>query len=246
MTFPTKWISPSGTGATVTAVALYLCLGTGIAPAFAHVHASADDTTRGGSAIVTFRIPNESETGAATTEVSISLPDVASARTETLPGWTAKLNRDTAAGTVKSVTWTAAPNAGIGADQFEMFPVSMVLPDTDTDTVVFPTTQTYSDGMVVRWDQPPLPGGGEPDRPAPMLNLTSGPAAPMEHHSPAPGPIELPTASGRSQSPAAESSATPGPENPGASSDNTARLLAGGALLVSALGVGIALARRRT
>ncbi len=112
---------------------------------------------RGATAIVTFQVPNESNTGAATTALTVTLPNVASARTETIPGWTAKLDRDAASGSVRSVTWTAAPNGGIGVDQFALFRISVQLPDTDT--VSFPATQTYSDGTVVKWDQPPLPGG---------------------------------------------------------------------------------------
>ena len=59
---------------------------------------------------------------------------------------------------------------GISSDQFALFRVSVKLPEGDS--VAFPATQTYSDGTVVRWDQPPLPGGGEPEYPAPVLSLT--------------------------------------------------------------------------
>jgi uncharacterized protein YcnI len=206
------------------AVALYLGSAAGMPAAWAHVHASSDNPARGAMAIVTFQVPNESNTGAATTALSVTLPNVASASVESLPGWTAKLDRDAASGTVHSVTWTAAPNGGIGVDQFALFRISVQLPDTDT--VSFPATQTYSDGAVVKWDQPPLPGGGEPEHPAPMLTLT---AAPHDHH-PASG------------APAEHTSAPPPPKSP----DNTARLLGGAALVVAALGVGLALIRRRT
>ena len=54
---------------------------------------------------------------------------------------------------------------GISSDQFALFRVSVKLPEGDS--VTFPATQTYSDGTVVRWDQAPLPGGGEPEYPAP-------------------------------------------------------------------------------
>ena len=195
------------------AVALYLPAGT--APAWAHVHASSDTAVRGDTAIVTFEVPNESSTGAATTALTVALPNVASAHAEAMPGWTAKLDRDAGAGTVRSVTWTAAPGGGIQADQFALFRISVQLPDADT--ISFPATQTYSDGSVVKWDQPPLPGGGEPEHPAPMLTLAAGPAAPHKHH---------PT------------SATKSP-------DNTARVLGGAALVVAALGVGLVLIRRK-
>src|ERR1700730_8453084 len=201
------------------AAALYLGSAVGIPAAWAHVHASSDNPVRGAMAIVTFQVPNESNTGAATTALTVSLPGVASASTETMPGWTAKLDRDAACGTVRSVTWTAAPNAGIAADQFALFRISVQLPDTDT--VSFPATQTYSDGAVVKWDEPPLPGGGEPEHPAPTLTLAAAPAAAHAHHPPSAAP--------------ADHAVGPAPSK---SADNTARVLGGAALVVAALGVG--------
>ena len=203
------------------AVGLFLGSVAGIPTAWAHVHVSADSATRGATSIVTFQVPNESTTGAATTSLTVTLPNVASARTETMPGWTAKLDRDASSGTVRSVTWTAAPNGGIGPDQFALFRLAVQLPDTES--VSFPATQTYSDGAVVKWDQPPLPGGGEPEHPAPTLLLGAPSAAPPDHH-----------AAGHPQS----TGPAPGP-------DNTTRLLAGAALVVAALGVCLALIRRR-
>lgn len=211
---------------TAAGAATVLCIGpaTGIAPASAHVDAVSDNTVRGGHAVVTFSVPNESPTGAATTALTIKLPSVASALTEAKPGWVAKLDRDSTAGTVSSVTWVATPAHGIPADQFGLFRISLTLPDSDT--VSFPATQTYADGSVVSWDQPPLPGGGEPERPAPRLTLVAGPAAPPEHR------IGAPDAAYR--------------DTPAGQADNQARLLAGGALLVAALGIALALVRRRT
>ncbi|WP_343710472.1 YcnI family protein [Mycobacterium sp.] len=196
----------------------------GVAPAWAHVRASSDSAVRGGTAIVTFEVPNESPTGAATTVFTITLPGVASARTATMPGWTATLDRDAASGSVRSVRWTAAPQAGIPAYQFGLFRISTTLPD-DRDVVSFPAAQRYADGVVVNWDQPPLPGGGEPEYPAPTLRLSAGPVPPQDGRSPGSG-----AATDRAAPPA----------------DTTARWLAGGALLVGAAGVAISFARRRT
>lgn len=204
------------------------------ATAGAHVHVDADHAVRGDYALVTFQVPNESEKGVPTTKVTITLPNVASASTDVMAGWTATLDRDPTSGAYRSVTFTATPNAGIGAAQFELFPLSIKLPDADS--VSFPVAQTYADGTVVNWDQPPLPGGGEPEFPAPVLPLTSGPQEPEEHHATAPGTA----APSISAAPTANAAPAQG------SSDNTARALAGGALLVAAIGVGVALARRRT
>lgn len=186
----------------------------GVAPAAAHVHVSSPGAVRGSTAILTFEVPNESRTGSATTQLSITLPNI-SARAETMAGWAVALDRDAAAGTVRSVTWTAAAGGGIGADQYGAFRIRVKLPDADE--VSFPAVQTYADGTVVHWDQPPLPDGGEPEHPAPMLTLAAESA-----------PVDQPVA------------------NPAAtSSDNGARWLAGAALLVAAAGVALALARRR-
>jgi uncharacterized protein YcnI len=213
--------------------AMSIALMAGAGPASAHVHVdAAADATPGSTTILTFRVPGESETGALTTEFSVALPNVASARTAVMPGWTARLDRDAAAGTVRSVTWTAAPSVGISPDQYALFNVSVKLPDQQS--VTLPATQTYSDGTVVRWDQPPLPNGDEPEHPAPVLNLTATGGQPNDgDHATA-----APSASAASTSAAAASA-------PSTSADNTARWLGGGALVLAAVGVVAALAGRR-
>ena len=213
-------IAVVGTGA-----AMSIGLATGAGSASAHVHADADNPSPGSTAVVTFRVPGESENGALTTKLSVELPDVASARTEVMPGWTAALDRDPAAGTVRSVTWSADPKVGISPDQFALFRISVKLPDGDS--VVFPTTQTYSDGTVVRWDQAPLPDGGEPEYPAPELSLTGAGSHGMGDHDMSTQPTQT---------------ATTAP-----TSDDAARWLAGGALILAAVAAAAALiGRRRT
>jgi len=225
MTLITRAVPRALSLTALTATALFA----GIAPAWAHVEVDANNAVRGGETILTFQVPNESDKGALTTQLSIALPNVASASTELMPGWTAKLNRDTAAGTTRAVTWTAAPGIGVAPDQFALFRVAVTLPNTDS--VSFPATQTYSDGTVVRWDQPPLPGGAEPEYPIPTLTLT---AAPSEGAQPSASPTE----SASPIPPPAQASSQPAP-------DTTARWLAGAGLLVGALGVGLALVMRR-
>jgi uncharacterized protein YcnI len=218
-------ITTAATGAVMS-----IALLTGAGTASAHVHVDADGAAPGSTSVLTFRVPGESETGALTTEFSVTLPNVASARTEVMPGWTARLDRDSAAGTVRSVTWTAAPSVGISPDQFALFNVSVTLPDQPT--VTLPATQTYSDGTVVRWDQPPLPGGGEPEHPAPELKLTGAPAEGHGDHEQPPAPM-------------ATAAAEPAAESASARPDDTARWLAGGALVLAAVGVVVALTGRR-
>jgi uncharacterized protein YcnI len=212
---------------TAAAAMLYLGPAAAITTASAHVQASSDDATRGGYATVSFQVPNESTTGAETTALTLELPSASAVRTQTKPGWAATINRD--GDKVRSVTWTAAPNGGIQVDQFDVFRIAVKLPDADS--VSFPATQTYADGVVVKWDQPSVPGSPEPEHPAPTLVLTPG-STPQHGHHPAP------TAS-------ATPNVTPAAQQPHKVVDNTSRILAGAALMVGALGVGLALIVRR-
>lgn len=95
-------------------------------------------------------------------------------------------------------------------------------------------TQTYSDGEVVRWDQPTVVGQPEPDKPAPTVTL----GAPT-----ADGHADTATHKEDTQT-AAENSASSDTD----STDDTARWLAGAGILLGALGIGVAigaLARKR-
>jgi uncharacterized protein YcnI len=221
-----KFVRRTVSGA-LAASALYLGPAA-ITTASAHVEASSSDAVRGGEALVSFQVPNESTTGAATTALTVDLTGVSAVRTEAKAGWSAKLDRD-GSGTVRSVTWTAAANGGIAIDQFGVFRISAKLPDADT--VSFPATQTYADGTVVQWDQSAAPGQAEPAHPAPTLVVAAGTPSPAQHASP--------TDSGRP----AVSAMPAGQGRPGA--DNTARVLAGAALLLAAVGIGAALTGRR-
>jgi uncharacterized protein YcnI len=229
MTPPHRMVWRVLTG-TAVATLLYLGPAAAITTASAHVQATSADAARGAFATVSFQVPNESATNAATTAVTVDLTNVSSVQTEATPGWSAKIDRDAATNAVRSVTWTAAPDAGISVDQFGVFRISAKLPDADT--VSFPTTQTYADGAVVKWDQAPAPGGAEPEHPAPTLTLAGGPTP--SAHNPNPTKSATPTAT-----------AAPAAQQPRAVVDNTARILAGAALFVGALGVGVALIVRK-
>jgi uncharacterized protein YcnI len=195
------------------------------APAWAHVHVEADHAQPGAKATLTFEVPNESEKGAATTELTVALPSLTSVSTQQMPGWTVRLDRDAAAGTVKSITWISAPSAGIAPDQFALFRVAVLLPKTDS--VSFPATQTYSDGTVVKWDEPTPPGGAEPEHPAPTLALTGQAAA--DYHG-------------------ATLAVAPAPSNAvsASSADDTARWLAGAGIALGVVAVALTVWRRRT
>ncbi|MDF0530594.1 YcnI family protein [Tsukamurella sp. 8F] len=142
-----------------------------VAPtASAHVTVDSSTTTPGKTALLTFKVPNESETGSPTTELTVKLPPVKSAMTAPVAGWHSVLTRS-ADGVPTSVTWTVDPGSpGIGRDQFGMF-VLRVGPLPSAASVDFPATQKYADGTVVAWDQKQAPGATEPEHPAPSVVL---------------------------------------------------------------------------
>lgn len=144
-----------------------LVAGTGIASA--HVSVNAPGAVQGGYDVLTFRVPTESET-AGTTGLTVQLPGLRSARTEPLPGWQAVVTTDPTSNLATEVTWTADPGVQVGPGQFSEFRISAG-PLPEADTVEFPTSQTYSDGTVVHWDQRPGDDGAEPEHPAPVLAL---------------------------------------------------------------------------
>jgi uncharacterized protein YcnI len=218
MRFTTRASSRALITVAASGAAMSIGLLAGAAPAWAHVHVDADNPAPGSYSVLTFKVPNESEKGALTTQLSVTLPNVDSASTESMPGWTARLDRDAAAGTTRSVTWMAAPGTGIGADQFALFRISVKLPDS-AQTISFPATQTYSDGTVVKWDQSTPPGGAELEYPAPELALTGAKADAAGDH-----PMLV-----------AQTTAP----------DKSARWLAGAALAVAAIAVASALLGRR-
>ena len=149
-------------GAT-TLVALALAV-IPVTAASAHVRVVPEQTTAGGWTVLTFRVPNESET-AATSQVTVDLPTdtpLLSVSTKPLPGWTATVETAPLPEPVdfygtelteapSRVVWTAQPGAEIADGQFQEFEVSAgPLPDAGT-RLVLPAHQTYTDGTVVDW-----------------------------------------------------------------------------------------------
>ncbi|WP_456787239.1 YcnI family copper-binding membrane protein [Cellulomonas sp. P5_C5] len=177
--------SISRLGAT-TVVALALAV-VPLTAASAHVRVVPEQTTAGGWTVLTFRVPNESET-AATSQVTVDLPTdtpLLSVSTKPLPGWTATVETAPLPEPVdfygtelteapSRVVWTAAPGAEIVDGQFQEFEVSAgPLPDAGT-RLVLPAHQTYTDGTVVDWVDVAEEGGEEPAHPAPELTTTEG------------------------------------------------------------------------
>jgi uncharacterized protein YcnI len=204
----------------------------GAAPAFAHVTAQPGQAAQGDYAVISLRVPTESDT-AGTIKLQVTLPaehPITSVRTTPRPGWTATtttapLNPPierygrTITEAVNTVTWTADPGTRIGPGEFADFPLSLGPLPTDTDRLVLPAVQTYDDGEVVAWDQPPAADGSEPERPAPEVTLAAGGAA--AQGAMAPQPV---------------AAATPVTVAP---TDTTARWLGGIGLVVGALGLAV-------
>ena len=179
------------------------------APAFAHVQVSGTDATQGGSGFLTFHVPTESDT-ASTTDVVVTLPDdqpIISVSTQPKPGWTATFTKKKLATPqkdddgnvitdyVSTIEWKADnPQAAIPPNQFDTFNISAG-PLPKEAMIYLPTTQTYSDGKVVNWNEKAPMGQPEPDHPAPMLMLPagtdeSGMAPAAENNAAAPAPAK--------------------------------------------------------
>lgn len=206
-------------------VAVAALLGTGIASA--HVETDPGQAAPGDFATVTFRVPNE-ETAAGVTKLEITFPTdhpVAEARTTPIPGWTAHVTKVTLAKPVHqnnadvtegvaTITWTADnQGAQIAPGEFLRFAVlAGPLPD-NTDQLIFPSVQTYSNNDVVKWDALPAAAGAmQAEHPAPVLKLVADKAA----------------------------DATPAAPAAASGQDTTARWLGGAGLVVGVVGIGLA------
>jgi uncharacterized protein YcnI len=140
-------------------------------PASAHVTVQPGEAEQGGYTKLTFRTPNESDT-AATIKLEVELPaEIDGARTKPVPGWNATVDG-------KIIRWEGGR---IEPGQFQEFEIS-VGPLPEVDQVEFKATQTYDDGLVVRWADPVVEGEEEPEHPVPTLELvaTGGDDAPAE------------------------------------------------------------------
>jgi periplasmic copper chaperone A len=207
---------------TVLAVAAAAALA-GAAPALAHVTPQPDTAEQGSYSVVALRVPTESDT-AGTVALQVTLPTdhpISSVRTTPRPGWTATMTKTalnppvqvdgrSVAEAVSTVTWRADPGTRIGPGEFVDFPLSLGPLPTGVDRLVLPAVQTYDDGEVVAWDEPPTADGSEPEHPAPVITLT------------APDAADALTAQAAA-----------------AGTDTTARWLGGAGLLVGALGLGV-------
>lgn len=161
------------------------------AAAQAHVTLQPDQAPAGGFTRLDVRVPNERD-DAGTVEVQVKFPPgFATASTEPVPGWTAKVTKRTATTPIElhgettneevdTVTWTGDGRQGIvRPGQFQDFGLSLATPDQPGKALTFKALQTYEGGEVVRWIGP-----ADADEPAPQVTLT---AADEQHGAPVGG-----------------------------------------------------------
>ncbi|NGO79596.1 YcnI family protein [Streptomyces sp. YC504] len=237
------------TASAVAAGSVVLLSGT----AFAHVSVQPQgEAAKGSYATVNFKVPNESDT-ASTVKLEVNFPTdhpLASVMPQPVPGWDVKVtkskldkplevhgNKITEA--VSKVTWTA-DDKGVQPGQFQQFPVSLGQLPEDADQMVFKALQTYSDKEVVRWIEEPVEGGEEPEKPAPVLQLSE--AADDHHGGGSADKAASSDSDGKGGDDAKENTASAD------SSDGTARALGIAGILVGAAGVafGVLAGRRRS
>ena len=221
-----------GTLAALTSVCLVLVA----APGWAHVSVNPGTATQGGYTALSFRVPDETD-ATSTTRVQVFLPQdhpLASVSVKPHPGWHAKvvskklatpLSTDDGEVTegVFSITWTPDQESfAIKPGEYDDFEIS-VGPLPEVSSLTFKALQTYSDGSVVRWIDPPAAAGQpEPEHPAPTLTLVPA------------------SDDGTAESPAGSAS------DDGDGTATTALVLSIVAVLLGAGALGTSLRRRRT
>ena len=163
----------------ITIAVLFLVL---VPEAMAHARVTPEKTPADGVARITLELPGEESVPA--TRVALQLPRAVSVvKLDPAPGW-----KGTVSGRV--VTWSGG---AIAPDEVGRFVFRAQMPATPGAELVFPTVQTYANGVIARWI-------GEPgsDMPAPRLMLTAatkptqppppplGPPPPVATTAPAP------------------------------------------------------------
>lgn len=133
--------------------------------AFAHAEFDPATAEAGAPATLTLGVPNE-RTAASTIKVELQLP-LECAKCVITPlsasGWTGKFENSV-------ITWSGGKISGTDRVTFS-FKVD-ALPGEGK--LIFKALQTYDNGEVVRWVEPPLADGSEPQYPAPEFIITAG------------------------------------------------------------------------
>src|SRR5581483_2839284 len=200
-----------GSRSAVLGLGLALSL-TGAGPAFADVGVSPSSEPAGGSGVLTFRVTDDIP-DAGTTSFELDLPAdhpllgvVPAAKV----GWDLAIERSPVpgptAGRVTRIIWSArSTTTAIQPGHYGTFSMSVREFPTDSVRLAISALQTWSNGAVVQWADPLLPGGPTPLHPAPQITLTAGRSAVVPTES------ATATASGTPSASATPASAAPLP-----------------------------------
>ncbi|MFD9374895.1 YcnI family protein [Streptomyces sp. NPDC059999] len=211
--------------------------------AFAHVGVQPGEATKGGYAVINFKVPNERD-NASTTQLEVNFPidqPLTSVMPQDVPGWTVKVEKSkldkplTVHGkqineAVTKVTWSGGK---IEPGKFQQFPVSVGKLPENADQMVLKAIQTYDNNEVVRWIEEAKEGAAEPQNPAPVLKLVAAKAG-DDHH-----------AAGDAKAGDAKSDDKAHDEAAKSGSDTTARALGIAGIVIGLGGVAFGIASRR-
>jgi uncharacterized protein YcnI len=186
--------------------------------AMAHAKIKPAETPADGVARIVLEVPGEESVPA--TRVAVQLPrGVSLVELEPTSGW-----KSTIRGRV--VTWSGG---AIDRDEVGRFTFRARMPNSPGEEIVFPTVQTYANGLIARWIGAP---GSE--MPAPRLMLVAA----------KPKPKPLPPPPPPSDPPPQVTTTGPTPSQDDGDDDSVAWLLAGG-IIVGLGALGVAVLRRR-
>ncbi|MFC0865554.1 YcnI family protein [Sphaerimonospora cavernae] len=233
---------------TVGAGALALTIGLAV-PALAHVTVQPGTATKGSWTKIAFRVPNERD-NASTSKVEVEFPTdhpLPFVSVRPVQGWDVKVTQgrlptpvvnddgDKVTESVLKITWSGGK---IGPGQFQEFEASLGPLPKSVDQLAFPTTQTYSNGEVVKWADGPKADGSEGDHPVPVLKLVAPAEGEGEHGAASPAPSTAATT-------AAAVAVKEESRDDAGGTDGTARLLAGIGIAVGVAGAAVGVAGLR-
>lgn len=203
-------------------------------PAAAHIGVAPGCAPGGSTATITLKIPNE-RSGAATTQVAVSVPiaQPTSLEPSASGAWTADVEQ-AGGGTV--VRWSGDRLEGTRSGSFRL--TVGPLP-AGAEALTLKTTQTYDDGLVVRWIE-----DRSGQNPAPVLRLRGSDCPPVEPPAHSSEPAGSAPAGGgdTTQAPAVALQAQPASEEPAGSSFPLVPVLIGTGL---AIGISLVVLARR-
>ena len=219
---------------TVTSVAA-LAVSLGAVPAFAHAEISPDTAAAGTDQAFTLTLENESST-AGTVQVALYFPDGQEIAVLAVPDvgeWTGAPQGGAGGGPgalgdpAPGITWQRASGS---PNEDPELSFTLRLPSR-AGSIQMSVLQTYSDGRVDRWIEPWPAGQPEPERPGPRVTLTAATSS-----------TSGATPSSTTKAPATTTTAAPASD---AKSSNRVLLIGGAAAVGIAIGLVVALRRRR-